>query len=88
MKKLDWTPHSWNTKAFAKKQQPLWSNESELKKIIQKIKKLPPLVFAGEIRNLKKHLALAGRGEAFLLQGGSSAESFEDCTAVNVREDC
>ena len=74
-------------KSFCKEQQPLWSNESELKKIVQKIKKLPPLVFAGEIRNLKKHLALAGRGEAFLLQGGSCAESFEDCTAVNVRED-
>ena len=52
-----------------------------------KIKKLPPLVFSGEIRSLKEQLALAGRGKAFLLQGGSCAESFEDCTAINVRED-
>ena len=54
-------------------QQPQWSDANKLKKIVQKIKKLPPLVFSGEIRSLKEQLAQAGRGKAFLLQGGSCA---------------
>ena len=87
MKKKDWNPNSWSAKTFIKKQQPQWSDANKLKKVVQKIKKLPPLVFSGEIRSLKEQLALAGRGKAFLLQGGSCAESFEDCTAINVRED-
>ena len=47
-----------------------------------KNQEITKLVFSGEIRSLKEQLALAGRGKAFLLQGGSCAESFEDCTAI------
>ncbi|MDH3328983.1 MAG: 3-deoxy-7-phosphoheptulonate synthase class II, partial [Desulfobulbaceae bacterium] len=50
------------------------------------ISKLPPLVFAGEIRELKKMLAKAVTGDAFLLQGGDCSEEFSKCTAPNIRE--
>ena len=48
MKKKDWNPNSWSAKTFIKKQQPQWSDANKLKKVVQKIKKLPPLVFSGE----------------------------------------
>lgn len=46
---------------------------------------LPPLVFAGEADALRAQLAAAGRGEAFLLQGGDCAETFAESTADNIR---
>ena len=46
----------------------------------------PPLVFAGEARRLKAHLALASEGKAFVLQGGDCAESFSDFTANIIRD--
>ena len=46
----------------------------------------PPLVFAGEARNLKKALARVAEGEAFLLQGGDCAESFAEHGANNIRD--
>ncbi|MBA3811706.1 MAG: 3-deoxy-7-phosphoheptulonate synthase class II, partial [Caulobacteraceae bacterium] len=46
----------------------------------------PPLVFAGEARNLKKQLARVAKGEAFLLQGGDCAESFKEFSADNIRD--
>ena len=46
----------------------------------------PPLVFAGEARNLKKSLARVAKGEAFLLQGGDCAESFAEHGANNIRD--
>ena len=46
----------------------------------------PPLVFAGEARNLKKALARVAAGEAFLLQGGDCAESFAEHGANNIRD--
>ena len=48
--------------------------------------KYPPLVFAGEARRLKAHLALAAEGKAFVLQGGDCAESFSDFTANIIRD--
>ena len=48
--------------------------------------KFPLLVFAGEARRLKRHLAAAGRGEAFLLQGGDCAESFEQFSSDAIRD--
>ena len=46
----------------------------------------PPLVFAGEARNLKKALGRVAAGEAFLLQGGDCAESFAEHGANNIRD--
>ena len=46
---------------------------------------MPPLVFAGECDELKAKLAAVSRGEAFLLQGGDCAETFDGVTADNVR---
>jgi 3-deoxy-7-phosphoheptulonate synthase len=82
-----WSPSHWQQEKFQKIQQPKWADTKKLQKVKNQLQKLPPLVFAGEIEKLKASLALAGRGEAFLLQGGSCAEAFEDCTANHIRED-
>jgi 3-deoxy-7-phosphoheptulonate synthase len=47
---------------------------------------MPPLVFAGEARALKRQLAEVTQGKAFLLQGGDCAESFSEFTATNIRD--
>ena len=47
---------------------------------------LPPLVFAGEARHLTRQLADVSRGEAFLLQAGDCAESFESFEADTIRD--
>ena len=53
----------------------------------KQLHKLPPLVFSGEIENLRKRLKKIANGEGFLLQGGSCAESFADSTGKNIRDD-
>ena len=82
-----WHPNCWQEEQFQKIQQPKWKDLKELQKVKNKIQKLPPLVFSGEIERLKNLLKQAGRGQIFLLQGGSCAEAFEDCTANHIRED-
>jgi 3-deoxy-7-phosphoheptulonate synthase len=54
--------------------------------VVEEISSLPPLVFAGEIRELKQMLAEASQGKAFMLQGGDCAEDFSRCTAPAIRE--
>ena len=54
--------------------------------VLGKIKKYPPLVFAGETRSLKKSLADVVKGKAFLLQGGDCAESFAEHNPDNIRD--
>jgi 3-deoxy-7-phosphoheptulonate synthase len=54
--------------------------------VLSKIKKYPPLVFAGETRSLKKSLAQVVDGKAFLLQGGDCAESFAEFHPDNIRD--
>ncbi len=80
----NWSKDSW--RHFNALQQPNWPDQQELQEALATISDLPPLVFAGEIRDLKQQLAMASRGEAFLLQGGDCAESFSHCTAPAVRE--
>jgi len=80
---------SWNKKSwlnYPALQQPNWPDVNEHHAVLEKISKLPPLVFAGEIRRLKEMLAKAAAGEAFLLQGGDCAEDFANCTAPAIRE--
>ncbi|EFC33263.1 3-deoxy-7-phosphoheptulonate synthase [Campylobacter jejuni subsp. jejuni 414] len=79
-----WTKNSW--KNYPIKQQPIYPNQEEMNRVLAKLEKLPPLVFAGEVRNLQKSLARVCRKEAFLLQGGDCAESFENFGAVNIRD--
>ena len=66
-------------------QQPSWPDQAALDATVQRLRKVPPLVFAGECDELKTKLAAVTRGEAFLLQGGDCAETLEGATADNVR---
>ena len=59
-------------------QQPVWPDESDLDHAVKQIGTYPPLVFAGEARALQASLARVAAGNAFLLQAGDSAESFDD----------
>ncbi len=66
-------------------QQPPWPDPVALEESVSKLRKLPPLVFAGECDQLTQRLAAAGRGEAFVLTGGDCAETFEANTADSIR---
>jgi 3-deoxy-7-phosphoheptulonate synthase len=66
-------------------QQPTYADPAARDAAVQKLRKMPPLVFAGECDSLRDRLAQVARGEAFLLQGGDCAETFEGVTAENVR---
>ena len=79
-----WSPNSW--KAKTAKHIPIYKNNNELDEVLAKIKKFPPLVFAGEARLLQKNLAEVAEGKAFLLQGGDCAESFSDFHPDNIRD--
>ena len=71
-----WSPDSWRTKPI--EQVPLYPDLDELAQVEEQIASFPPLVFAGEARELKAKLARVAQGEAFLLQGGDCAESFAE----------
>ncbi len=81
---MSWSPSSWRD--FPIKQQPEYKDKEALKKIEEELKSFPPLIFAGEARELKNQLAKVARGEAILLQGGDCAESFANFNAKNIRE--
>lgn len=80
---MKWNKDSWRSLPI--KQQPIYSNLDELKKTEIRLSTLPPLVFAGEVRSLKKELASASLGKSFLLQGGDCAESFANYRADNIK---
>lgn len=80
----EWNPKSWRIKTAL--QQPTYKDLSALEEAEKQLGKYPPLVFAGEARSLKAHLAKVSKGEAFLLQGGDCAESFTDFNAVRIRD--
>jgi 3-deoxy-7-phosphoheptulonate synthase len=79
-----WSPESW--RALPILQQPNWPDAALLEKTEARLKISPPLVFAGEARNLRAKLAEACEGRAFLLQGGDCAESFAEFNADNIRD--
>jgi 3-deoxy-7-phosphoheptulonate synthase len=66
-------------------QQPDWPDAAVLRSVVEQLRLLPPLVFAGECDQLKERLGAVARGEAFLLQGGDCAETFVDATADSIR---
>ncbi|HXH88844.1 MAG TPA: 3-deoxy-7-phosphoheptulonate synthase class II [Gaiellaceae bacterium] len=79
-----WTPSSW--RSHPARHQPEWPDEAKAEAALAQLKGMPPLVFAGEARDLQSALADVGAGRAFLLQAGDCAESFHDFTAVSIRE--
>ena len=80
----DWQKSTWRNKPRV--QMPDYVDQAALEAVEAQLAKYPPLVFAGEARNLKAQLAAASRGEAFLLQGGDCAESFEQFSADGIRD--
>jgi 3-deoxy-7-phosphoheptulonate synthase len=80
----EWNKDSWRTKPVL--QQPDYPCEEEVEKVHKKMCDLPPLVFAGECRNLSDKLAKCSRGEAFWMQGGDCAESFHEFSANHIRD--
>lgn len=79
-----WVPSSWRD--FPAAQQPDWSDPSALQEAHKKLSSLPPLVFAGESQNLSAELAKVCHGQAFLLQAGDCAESFDALSADLIRD--
>ena len=79
-----WAPDSWQ--GFEARQQPQWPDEAALQSALKTVSALPPLVFAGEARSLQSSLAQVAAGNAFLLQAGDCAESFEEFSADSIRE--
>jgi 3-deoxy-7-phosphoheptulonate synthase len=80
---MSWKPESWRD--FPIKQQPVYEDQNYLKDVGKELSSYPPLIFAGEARNLQKELAKAGRGEAFVIQGGDCAESFSSFDADTIK---
>src|ERR1044071_9037187 len=79
-----WSPDSWRSKPVV--QVPEYQNSNALAAVESQLASFPPLVFAGEARNLKKALAKVAAGDAFLLQGGDCSESFAEHGANNIRD--
>ncbi|MBL8559846.1 MAG: 3-deoxy-7-phosphoheptulonate synthase class II [Hyphomonadaceae bacterium] len=80
-----WSPNSWRS-APAKHIPTDYPDAAAVARVEATLKSYPPLVFAGEARNLKSSLAKVAAGEAFLLQGGDCAESFKEFHPDNIRD--
>jgi 3-deoxy-7-phosphoheptulonate synthase len=79
-----WSPSSWRDLPAG--QQPQWPDAAALQGSLATLAAQPPLVFAGEIRDLRAKLAEVAAGEAFLLQGGDCAETFAAFSADQIRD--
>ncbi|WP_339348184.1 3-deoxy-7-phosphoheptulonate synthase class II [uncultured Sphingomonas sp.] len=80
----NWAPDSWT--AAEARQLPDYPDAAALAQATQRLSSYPPLVFAGEARNLTTDLARVAGGQAFLLQGGDCAESFAEFHPNNIRD--
>jgi len=80
-----WTPASWRTKP-ARQIPTDYPDAEALARVEAELRRMPPLVFAGEARRLKSLLCDVAAGRAFLLQGGDCAESFKEFAADNIRD--
>jgi 3-deoxy-7-phosphoheptulonate synthase len=80
----NWSPESWRSKPIV--QVPEYPDQKALADAEARLATFPPLVFAGEARELKKTLAQVCDGHGFLLQGGDCAESFLEHRADNIRD--
>lgn len=79
-----WSPESWRSKPAL--QMPAYPDSDALNVIEGQLATYPPLVFAGEARDLKARLASVAAGDGFLLQGGDCAESFAEHKPDNIRD--
>ncbi|WP_296270751.1 class II 3-deoxy-7-phosphoheptulonate synthase [Pseudomonas sp. UBA6323] len=79
-----WSPDSWRAKPI--QQQPEYPDAAHLARVEQTLAGYPPLVFAGEARELRRQFAEVTQGRAFLLQGGDCAESFTEFSAAKIRD--
>ena len=82
----DWTPQSWREPRFEARHLPIYEDAAALADAEATLAGFPPLVFAGEARQLKTRLGAVAAGEAFLLQGGDCAESFAEFGPNNIRD--
>ena len=81
---MSWSRGSWRSKHLL--HIPEYPDAAHLRDAEDRLKTYPPLVFAGEVRQLKSDLARAAAGQAFLLQGGDCAETFDDFNTQNIRD--
>ena len=79
-----WQTDSWRN--FTIKHLPDYPDQNHLKEVVRTLQGFPPLVFAGEVRSLKRTLAEVTEGNGFLLQGGDCAESFSEFHADHIRD--
>src|SRR5919109_958055 len=79
-----WSPSSW--RELPARHQPDWPDAAATEAARARLAAVPPLVFAGEARDLRAALAEVAAGRAFLLQAGDCAESFHDISAIAIRE--
>lgn len=84
MSSQEWSPESWRDKPI--QQQPEYPDATKLAHVEQTLASFPPLVFAGEARELRRQFAEVTEGRAFLLQGGDCAESFAEFSAAKIRD--
>jgi len=82
----DWTQASWQQERFTAKHLPQYQDAGALAAATDTLEGFPPLVFAGEARELRAELGKVAGGEAFLLQGGDCAESFAEFSPNNIRD--
>ncbi len=80
----NWSARSWRDRPI--QQQPNYPDPAQLNNVEQQLKMFPPLVFAEEIRALRRQLGQVSQGHGFLLQGGDCAESFADFNAPKIRD--
>jgi len=78
----DWHPASWQKHQAA--QQAVYPDKAALDAAVAELSRLPPIVTSWEVDALKDLVATAQRGDAFVLQGGDCAETFEECTSENI----
>jgi 3-deoxy-7-phosphoheptulonate synthase len=78
-----WTPDSWQR--FISLQQPDWPDRDHLAEVEKKLEVKAPLIFAGEARSLMESLGEAARGEAFVIQAGDCAETFQEFSPDRVK---
>jgi 3-deoxy-7-phosphoheptulonate synthase len=79
-----WSPKFWRERTAL--QQPDWPDAAAAATALERLKASPPLVFAGEARQLRDSLARVIDGRAFLLQAGDCVESFNELSTTRVRE--
>ena len=79
-----WSPPSWRSRPA--RQMPVYENAAKLAEVESRLRGYPPLVFAGEARELRRQLGEVAAGRGFLLQGGDCAESFAEFHPDNIRD--